>query len=76
MCSALAGAAPTTGLLIAARLAQGLAAGALAPQNSALIQQLFSGAERGRAFGFFGATVGHLDGRRADRRRGDPRAGR
>lgn len=56
--SALAGAAPTMGLLIAARILQGLSAGALAPQNSALIQQLFSGAERGRAFGFFGATVG------------------
>jgi EmrB/QacA subfamily drug resistance transporter len=56
--SALAGAAPGIGLLIAARLAQGLAAGALAPQNSALIQQLFRDAERGRAFGFFGATVG------------------
>ena len=45
-------------MLVAARLAQGVAAGALAPQNSALIQQLFRGAERGRAFGFFGATVG------------------
>jgi EmrB/QacA subfamily drug resistance transporter len=56
--SGLAGAAPTIGLLIAARLAQGVAAGALAPQNSGLIQQLFSGAERGKAFGFFGATVG------------------
>ncbi|MFC4949585.1 MFS transporter [Pseudonocardia sp. GCM10023141] len=56
--SALAGAAPTTATLIAARLAQGLAAGALAPQNSGLIQQLFRGAERGRAFGLFGATVG------------------
>jgi EmrB/QacA subfamily drug resistance transporter len=56
--SALAGAAPSTGWLIAARLCQGLAAGAMAPQNSALIQQLFRGAERGRAFGFFGATVG------------------
>jgi EmrB/QacA subfamily drug resistance transporter len=56
--SGLAGAAPSIGLLVAARLAQGLAAGALAPQNSGLIQQLFSGAERGRAFGFFGATVG------------------
>ncbi|MEU5692387.1 MFS transporter [Actinosynnema sp. NPDC020468] len=56
--SALAGLAPTTGVLVAARLAQGMAAGALAPQNSALIQQLFRGAERGRAFGFFGATVG------------------
>lgn len=57
-CSALVGAAPTIELLIAARLAQGLAAGALAPQNSALIQSLFTPAERGRAFGFFGATVG------------------
>lgn len=58
VCSGLAGAAPTTELLVVARLLQGLAAGALAPQSSALIQQLFSGAERGRAFGFFGATVG------------------
>ena len=57
-CSAAAGAAPSAGWLVAARLAQGVAAGCLAPQNSALIQQLFRGAERGRAFGFFGATVG------------------
>jgi EmrB/QacA subfamily drug resistance transporter len=56
--SAAAGAAPTTGVLIAARLLQGIAAGSLAPQNSALIQQLFRDAERGRAFGFFGSTVG------------------
>ncbi|WP_308282775.1 MFS transporter [Pseudonocardia nigra] len=56
--SALAGLAPTAETLIAARLAQGVAAGSLAPQNSALIQQLFRGAERGRAFGLFGATVG------------------
>jgi MFS family permease len=33
-------------------------AAGLAPQNSALIQQLFRGPERGRAFGLFGATVG------------------
>ncbi len=58
VCSAAAGAAQSIGMLVAARLAQGVAAGALAPQNSALIQQLFRGAERGRAFGFFGATVG------------------
>lgn len=56
--SAAAGAAPTTLWLVVARLAQGAAAGALAPQNSGLIQQMFRGAERGRAFGFFGATVG------------------
>ncbi|MFF9458549.1 MFS transporter [Streptomyces flaveolus] len=58
VCSAAAGAAPGIELLVAARLAQGIAAGSLAPQNSALIQQLFRGAERGRAFGLFGATVG------------------
>ncbi|MEW2514073.1 MFS transporter [Streptomyces sp. NPDC046870] len=56
--SAACGAAPGIMLLVVARLAQGLAAGFMAPQNSALIQQLFRGAERGRAFGFFGATVG------------------
>jgi EmrB/QacA subfamily drug resistance transporter len=56
--SALSGAAPTIGLLIAARLLQGIAGGMLLPQNSGLIQELFSGAERGRAFGLLGATVG------------------
>ncbi|GAA3964917.1 MFS transporter [Streptomyces marokkonensis] len=56
--SAAAGAAPGIELLVVARLAQGVAAGGIAPQNSALIQQMFRGAERGRAFGLFGATVG------------------
>jgi EmrB/QacA subfamily drug resistance transporter len=56
--SGLAGAATSIGMLVVARLAQGLAAGTLAPQNSGLIQQLFRGAERGRAFGAFGAVVG------------------
>ena len=56
--SGLAGVAPSIELLIVARLLQGLAAGLLTPQNSGLIQDLFSGAERGRAFGVFGATVG------------------
>ena len=56
--SAACGAAPNITLLVVARLAQGLAAGFMAPQNSALIQQMFRGGERGRAFGFFGATVG------------------
>jgi EmrB/QacA subfamily drug resistance transporter len=56
--SALCGAAPTLGLLVAARLVQGFAAGMLGPQNSGLIQDLFRGEERGRAFGLFGASVG------------------
>jgi EmrB/QacA subfamily drug resistance transporter len=56
--SALTGAAPTADLLIAARLIQGLAGGMLIPQNSGLIQELFQGAERGRAFGILGSTIG------------------
>ncbi|MBV8540804.1 MAG: MFS transporter [Pseudonocardiales bacterium] len=56
--SALCGAAPSAGLLVTARLLQGVAAGMLTPQSSGLIQVLFHGAERGRAFGIFGATVG------------------
>ena len=57
-CSALAGLAPSIGWLVVARLLQGVAGGALTPQSSGLIQQLFSRGERGRAFGLFGATVG------------------
>jgi EmrB/QacA subfamily drug resistance transporter len=56
--SALAGAAPNEVTLVLARLAQGVAAGMLTPQNTGLIQDLFRGAERGRAFGLFGAVVG------------------
>jgi EmrB/QacA subfamily drug resistance transporter len=56
--SALAGAAPSAGLLVTARLLQGAAGGMLLPQNSALIQDLFRGDERGRAFGIFGAVTG------------------
>jgi EmrB/QacA subfamily drug resistance transporter len=58
LASVLVGAAPTIGLLIAARLLQGVAGGMLLPQNSGLIQELFQGAERGKAFGILGATVG------------------
>jgi len=56
--SALSGAAPTAGLLVGARLLQGVAGGMLIPQSSGLIQELFRGAERGRAFGILGATIG------------------
>ncbi|HEX2263197.1 MAG TPA: MFS transporter, partial [Pseudonocardiaceae bacterium] len=56
--SALCGAAPSAELLVAARLLQGFTAGMLTPQNSGLIQVLFHGPERGKAFGIFGATVG------------------
>jgi EmrB/QacA subfamily drug resistance transporter len=56
--SVLCGAAPNATWLVIARLTQGLAAGLLTPQISALIQQLFRGRERGKAFGLFGAMVG------------------
>ncbi|KQW48004.1 MFS transporter [Nocardioides sp. Root1257] len=55
--SAAVGFAPNAALVVLARLAQGASAGLLTPQNSGLIQQLFRGAERGRAFGVFGLTV-------------------
>ncbi len=55
--SAAVGFAPTIELAVAARLLQGLSAGLLTPQNSGLIQDLFRGPERGRAFGMFGFTV-------------------
>jgi EmrB/QacA subfamily drug resistance transporter len=56
--SLLCGAAPTLEILIIARLLQGIAAGAITPQNAGLIQDLFHGAERARAFGMLGATIG------------------
>jgi EmrB/QacA subfamily drug resistance transporter len=56
--SVLAGLAPTLTMLVVARLLQGLVAGLVTPQNGGLIQDLFRGAERGRAFGLLGATIG------------------
>ncbi|WP_203230967.1 MFS transporter [Nocardioides caldifontis] len=56
--SALAGAAWDGPSIVVARLLQGACAGLLTPQNTGLIQQLFTGADRGRAFGYFGTTVG------------------
>jgi MFS family permease len=50
--------APNGTVLLIARLLQGVAAGIQMPQVLGLIQQLFTGAERGRAFGLFGATIG------------------
>ena len=55
--SAAVGFAPNAAWVVVARLAQGATAGLLTPQNSGLIQQLFRGRERARAFGLFGFTV-------------------
>jgi MFS family permease len=56
--SLLCAIAPTIELLAAFRILQGVAAGLLMPQVLGLIQQLFQGAARGRAFGVFGAVIG------------------
>ncbi|WP_369812766.1 MFS transporter [Kineosporia sp. R_H_3] len=56
--SAVCGLAPGAGWLVAARLVQGAAGGLLNPQVSGFVQELFSGRERGKAFGLLGATIG------------------
>jgi EmrB/QacA subfamily drug resistance transporter len=56
--SAFCGLAPTALLLSLGRVLQGLAGGLLVPQQSGLIQELFRGAERAKAFGLLGATIG------------------
>ncbi|WP_430647750.1 MFS transporter [Agromyces sp. GXS1127] len=50
--------APNATVLLVGRLLQGVAAGIQMPQVLGLVQQLFQGAERGAAFGLFGATIG------------------
>jgi EmrB/QacA subfamily drug resistance transporter len=56
--SALCGLAPNALSLIVARALQGLAAALMYPQVASIIQVTFAPAERARAFGLFGATIG------------------
>ncbi|WP_211214371.1 MFS transporter [Actinomycetospora chiangmaiensis] len=56
--SAVAGLSVDPTMLVVARLLQGAAGGMMNPQIIGVIQQLFSGRERGRAFGLFGAVIG------------------
>ena len=56
--SIAAGLAPDTQWLNGARFIQGVGSGFMNPQAVGMIQQYFRGPERGRAFGFFGTTVG------------------
>ena len=58
LASAACGAAQGSTALAVARIIQGLAGGLITPQISAVIQELFTGKERGKAFGLFGAVVG------------------
>ena len=43
--------------LVLTRIVQGCAGGLISPQISGLIQSLFRGQERGKAFGLFGSTI-------------------
>ncbi|MCU1408678.1 MAG: transporter [Microbacteriaceae bacterium] len=56
--SVLCAIAPNIQTLVIARILQGVAAGIQMPQVLGLIQQLFQGPARGRAFGLFGAVIG------------------
>lgn len=53
-----AGLAPDALWLNVARFIQGVGSGILNPQALGMIQQHFRGAERGKAFGYFGTAVG------------------
>lgn len=58
LASIAAGLAPNANWLNGARFLQGVGSGLLNPQGIGMIQQYFSGPERGRAFGLFGTSVG------------------
>ncbi|WP_010524409.1 MFS transporter, partial [Nesterenkonia sp. F] len=56
--SILAAAAPDALVLNAARLLMGFGAGLLVPQIIGMIQRLFTGSARGRAYGLMGTVIG------------------
>ena len=58
LASAACGLAPGPSWLVVFRLIQGTAAGMVAPQTSGLIQQMFQGSERAKAFGLLGTVIG------------------
>jgi EmrB/QacA subfamily drug resistance transporter len=58
LASAGCGLAPTAGLLVAGRVVQGVAAALLMPQVLAIINTVYTGARRVRAFSAYGIAVG------------------
>ncbi|MDO8209458.1 DHA2 family efflux MFS transporter permease subunit [Conexibacter sp. CPCC 206217] len=58
VCSLLCGVAPSSGVLIAFRLLQGLAAALMIPQGFGIIRSAFSTEELPKAFGLFGPVIG------------------
>ena len=58
LASLVCGLAPSTGVLIAARLAQGAAGAMMIPQGLGIIREVFTPQELPRAFGVFGPVMG------------------
>jgi EmrB/QacA subfamily drug resistance transporter len=56
--SAACGLAPSGGTLVAARLVQGLGAALVTPQVLSIVRVAYDGADRARAFGIYGMTLG------------------
>jgi MFS family permease len=56
--SAICGAAPTAGLLVAGRVLQGISAALVTPQVLAILQTSYSGRAQARAFSMFGLSLG------------------
>ncbi|MDR0990094.1 MAG: MFS transporter, partial [Propionibacteriaceae bacterium] len=56
--SLLAGMSQSDTMLAVLRLLQGASGGMLTPQTSGMIQAMFRGAERSKAFGLFGMVIG------------------
>lgn len=58
LASAACGLAPNAGTLVAGRVVQGVAAALLMPQVLAIINTVYTGARRARAFSAYGVAVG------------------
>jgi EmrB/QacA subfamily drug resistance transporter len=58
LASAGCGLAPTAGVLVASRVVQGVAAALLMPQVLAIINTVYTGSRRARAFSAYGVAVG------------------
>jgi EmrB/QacA subfamily drug resistance transporter len=56
--SGLCAIAPSAGALIAARIVQGMGAAVVFPSSLAILAEAFQGADRRRAIGVWGATIG------------------
>jgi EmrB/QacA subfamily drug resistance transporter len=56
--SALCGLAPSPGVLVAARIAQGVFAALMVPQVLSIVSASFPPEDRAKAYGLFGATAG------------------